>query len=494
MTDKGRILIVDPDRSLLDRMRFLLEEDGHAVRVLERADTVLSEIRKAGVDLLLADLAAPPHGGIQLLKEVKRERPDVLVVLMTREATTESALEALRTGAHDYLIKPVSSDEILLVVERAVRRRRMGETRKRTGEQLQKERERNVQLLSELKGETAVDTVIGQGPAMRLVRDLLDQVTQTDSTVLITGESGTGKGVLARYIHYHSDRAEKPFIEANCAIYSEGVLQSELFGHEMGAFTGAVKQKRGRFELAQEGTIFLDEIGDLSPGTQLMLLRVLQERKFERVGGEETIDVDVRVIAATNRDLQSRMRDEKFRADLYYRLNVIPIPIPPLRDRQEDIPLLGASILRSCAAKLSRKVEGFTQEAMDALVNYSWPGNIREMENLIERTLILAKNPVIRAVDLPAPLRADSGSGGGGETWPTLTQHERYYIEKVLKKCAGNKRLSASVLGINRSSLYSKMKRLGIPGTVRRVVPDFPFPPPGGGSENPDEERRPCKA
>lgn len=492
MTEKGRILIVDPDRSLLDRMRFLLEENGHAVRVLERGDAVLPEIRKAGVDLLLADLASPPHGGIKLLKEVKRERPDVLVVLMTREATTDSALEALRTGAHDYLIKPVSSDEILLVVERAVRRRRMGETRKRTVEQLQKERERNVLLLSELKGETAVNTVIGQGPAMKPVRDLLDQVTQTDSTVLITGESGTGKGVLARYIHYHSGRSDKPFIEANCAIYSEGVLQSELFGHEKGSFTGAVKQKRGRFELAQEGTIFLDEIGDLSPGTQLMLLRVLQERKFERVGGEETIDVDVRVIAATNRDLQLRMRDEKFRADLYYRLNVIPIAIPPLRDRREDIPALGTAILRSCAAKLSRKVEGFTKEAMDALVNYRWPGNIREMENLIERTLILAKNPVIDTVDLPGPLRADSGSGGGAEIWPTLIRNEREYIEKVLKKCAGNKRLSASVLGINRSSLYSKMKRLGIQGTVRRMD-QFPLPPSGDSSGNPDGERRPCK-
>jgi DNA-binding NtrC family response regulator len=464
MVGKGNILIIDADRNLLDAVRSWLEEHGHRVGALERADSVLDEIRQVKPDLMLVDLEVPPDGGIALLQRVKERHPEVLVVLMAGEATTESALQALRHGAHDYLVKPLRDDELIQVVERAVQRRRMGETRRRTAEELQRERARNVLLLNELKGGAPVDVFIGDSPSMQPIRDLLREVTRTDSTVLVTGESGTGKGVLARYIHFNSSRGSKPFVEANCAIYSEGVLQSELFGHEKGAFTGAVKQKRGRFELANEGTIFLDEIGDLSPGTQLMLLRVLQERKLERVGGEDTIEVDVRVIAATNKNLMERMQREQFRTDLFYRLNVIPIVLPPLRERREDVPALALAILRRCAAKLARPAEGFTREAMDSLVRYPWPGNIREMENLLERTLILAKSPLIGEKDLPLPqveIRASGNAHGG---WPTLVEHERNYIEKVLQKCGGNKKLAAAMLGINRSSLYSKLKRLGISG------------------------------
>jgi transcriptional regulator with PAS, ATPase and Fis domain len=292
---------------------------------------------------------------------------------------------------------------------------------------------------------------------MKQIHDLLREVTAADATVLIMGESGTGKGLLARVLHYNSPRAERPFVEANCAVYSEGILHSELFGHEKGSFTGAVKQKKGRFELAHTGTIFLDEIGDISPATQLMLLRFLQERRFERVGGEQTIEVDVRVIAATNKNLQEGMERGSFRNDLFYRLNVIPIQIPPLRERVEDIPILGMDFLERVSKKIGKPMRGFSSEAMEVLTRYAWPGNVRELENVLERTAILAKGSEIDATDLPPNLR--DGPNGGADLKLSLAENERLYILKTLAECNWNKKLAASVLGINRSSLYSKLKK-----------------------------------
>ncbi|MEE8183886.1 MAG: sigma-54 dependent transcriptional regulator [Acidobacteriota bacterium] len=460
MASNSAILVVDPDPVLRDRFRALLETQGHRVLVAEGGESALEALGKERIDLVLADLRIQPSGGIHLLETLKKEHPETMIILMTGRATTESVIESLRKGAHDYLIKPIAEDELLLIVARAVFRRRMGETRKRAAEQLELERERNSLHLRDQNSGFGLEAVIGHSQAMKPIRDLLSEVIQADSTILLTGESGTGKGVLARIIHYNSPRRDKPFVEANCGIYSEGVLQSELFGHEKGSFTGALKQKRGRFELAHEGTIFLDEIGDLSAGTQLMLLRILQERRFERVGGEETIHCDVRIIAATNCDLEQRMKTNRFRSDLFYRLNVIPIAIPPLRERKEDIPYLGMSILERCARKMGKNMEGFSPEAMTALVNYSWPGNIRELENLIERTLILVKTSTIKRSDLPIPVCEKDVSAPS--EWPCLIDHERSYIIRALRKCGGNKKQTASLLGINRSSLYSKIKRLGI--------------------------------
>jgi two-component system response regulator HydG len=292
---------------------------------------------------------------------------------------------------------------------------------------------------------------------MAQIVELLREVCATDSTVLIMGESGTGKGLVARILHYNSHRASSPFVEANCAVYSEGILHSELFGHEKGAFTGALKQKKGRFELADGGTVFLDEIGDLTPSTQLMLLRFLQERRFERVGGEETLHVDARVIAATNKNLKEGMERGSFRNDLFYRLNVIPLLIPPLRERLEDIPVLGAEFLERYARKIGKPLRGFSDDALDAMMRYSWPGNVRELENVIERTVVLAKGERIEAADLPGALHESSGPMG--DTRLSLLEHERLYILKTLAECNWNKKLAASVLGINRSSLYSKLKK-----------------------------------
>ncbi|HMC83437.1 MAG TPA: sigma-54 dependent transcriptional regulator [Candidatus Polarisedimenticolia bacterium] len=457
---RAHILLVESDAPQAEHFRSLLASTGHQVTVASSGSEALESISSHAFDILLLDLSLDDMDGVRVLCRAKEARPESLVFILTGAPSIETAVEALRRGAYDYLLKPIQDDDLLHLVEKALRIRQLGEVRRRAAEDLESEKVRNIELRRDLQIRYSFSSILGKSPKMKQIHDLVLEVTRSDSTVLIQGESGTGKGLIARIIHYNSSRCDRSFVEANCAIYSEGVLQSELFGHEKGSFTGAVKQKRGRFELANGGTIFLDEIAEMSPATQLMLLRFLQERRFERVGGEETLEVDVRVLAATNKDLVQGMERGTFRNDLFYRLNVIPIFIPPLRERTEDIPLLASRFLEDCARKLGKSFHGFSEEAMQLLMGHSWPGNVREMENVIERSVVLAKGDVITLADLPSTLKTAAEEPSDMKL--SLHENERLYILKTLAECNWNKKLTASVLGINRSSLYSKLKKHGI--------------------------------
>jgi two-component system, NtrC family, response regulator HydG len=460
MNRSANILLAESDSEFGRWASGVLTRAGHRVVAVDRGASALERMRAQTFDLALIDIRLADMDGLGLLREMKVASPETPVAIMASTPEVDATIEALRNGAYDFLRKPVGDDALLGLAERAAQIRQMGNERKRAAEELQTERVKNLELRRNLQAQHAFGAILGKSPKMKQIHDVLQEVTATDSTVLIMGESGTGKGLLARILHYNSMRAEKPFVEANCAVYSEGILHSELFGHEKGAFTGALKQKKGRFELADGGTIFLDEIGDLTPATQLMLLRFLQERRFERVGGEETLEVDVRVIAATNKNLQEGMEKGSFRNDLFYRLNVIPILIPPLRERVEDIPILGMEILETVAKKVGKTMRGFSTSAMEAMTRYSWPGNVRELENVVERTVVLAKGDLIDLSDLPPNLK--DGSGQGADVKLSLYENERLYILKTLAECNWNKKLTASVLGINRSSLYSKLKKYEI--------------------------------
>ena len=460
MTPKANVLLVDADAESARVQSGILTRAGHRVVSVDRAALALERMRAHNFDLVIVAVELPDGGGIEVLSRFKEASPETPVAVSASRPEVDATILALRKGAYDFLRKPVAEEDLLGLAEKAAEIKQMGYERRRAAEELQSEKVKNFELRRNLQSQYAFNAILGKSPKMKQIDDLLQEVTATDSTVLVMGESGTGKGLLARILHYNSLRAEKPFVEANCAVYSEGILHSELFGHEKGAFTGAVKQKKGRFELAHSGSIFLDEIGDISPATQLMLLRFLQERRFERVGGEETIEVDVRVIAATNKNLQEGMERGSFRNDLFYRLNVIPIHIPPLRERVEDIPTLGMEFLERVSKKTGKTMRGFSSEAMEVMTRYSWPGNVRELENVVERTVILSKGDLIELSDLPPNLK--DGAVEGAEVKLSLYENERLYILKTLAECNWNKKLAASVLSINRSSLYSKLKKYDI--------------------------------
>jgi len=475
--DGARFLLADDDSSVRDAYAELLQSAGHQVDTAADGEQTLERMRQASYDMVLLDLVFPPTDGIALLREIKRMRPSTLVTIFSGKADVESVLGAFRAGAFDFLEKPLGGPKLLELGARAQEIARMGEKRRRMAEELESERLRSLQLRQQLGLEDPFQRIVGKSAVVQALVETVREVARTDSTVLITGESGTGKGLVARTIHEASARRGGPFIEANCVVYSEGVLHSELFGHERGAFTGAAKTKRGRFELAKEGTLFLDEIGEIPAATQLLLLRVLQDRTFERVGGEETLEADVRLIAATNRDLQEAIRQAKFRSDLYYRLNVIPLHVAPLREHAEDIPLLAQSFLASCAQRLDREISGFSEEALDALCRYSWPGNVRELENLIERVVVLNRTGTIEARDIPASFRADARAGNYAGIPGTLQELERQTIVDTLREAGGNKKLAAKRLGIHRSTLYAKMRRYGLDvdgerGEARQTVTD----------------------
>ncbi len=460
MNRKANVLYVNSGDGLRDRIAAILSGGGHRPTTVQRSMEALDRLRGQNYDLILVDLKLPDGSGIDLLERLKSVSPETPVAIVASEPGIDETIAALRKGAYDFRRAPVVEEDLLALAEKSSQLKDMGYERRRAAEELRSEKVKNFELRRNLQSQYAFSAILGKSPKMKQIHDLLQEVTNTDSTVLIMGESGTGKGLLSRILHYNSLRAEGPFVEANCAVYSEGILHSELFGHEKGAFTGAVKQKKGRFELAHGGTVFLDEIGDLTPATQLMLLRFLQERRFERVGGEDTIEVDVRVIAATNKDLQQGIENGSFRNDLFYRLNVIPIHIPPLRERVEDIPILGMEFLERLTQKIGKSMRGFSTSAMDVMTRYSWPGNVRELENVLERTVVLAKGDLIEVSDLPPNLRDDSVQGNDVKL--SLYENERLYILKTLAECNWNKKLAASVLGINRSSLYSKLKKYEI--------------------------------
>ena len=460
MTPKANVLLIDPNAEAARAESAVLTRAGHRVVTVDRGVLALERLKAQGFDLAIVDHELPDMTGLEVLAKIKEASPETPVAISASNPDVDATIVALRKGAYDYLRKPMADEDLLALAEKAAQIKQMGYERRRAAEELQSEKVKNFELRRNLQTQFAFSAILGKSAKMKQIHDVLQEVTAADSTVLVMGESGTGKGLLARILHYNSPRADRPFVEANCAVYSEGILHSELFGHEKGAFTGAVKQKKGRFELAHTGSVFLDEIGDISPATQLMLLRFLQERRFERVGGEETIEVDVRVIAATNKNLQEGMERGSFRNDLFYRLNVIPIHIPPLRERVEDIPILGMEFFEQVSKKIGKSMRGFSTDAMDLMTRYSWPGNVRELENVIERTVILAKSDLIEVSDLPPNLK--DAATDGSEVKLSLHENERLYILKTLAECNWNKKLAASVLGINRSSLYSKLKKYDI--------------------------------
>ncbi len=370
MSDTKHVLVVDDDAAMRQMLASLFKDRGYEVSEAASAADAVERAREVEPDTVLSDIRMPGRTGIELVGELRRVRPDTPVILMTAFGSIDSAVEAMRAGAHDYITKPFEPDAVLLTVERALEHRALEEENRR--------------LRRAVDRTSAFGDLIGASPAMREIFALIRKIAHGRSSVLLTGESGTGKEVVARTIHYHGSRAEKPFIPINCTAIPEGLLESELFGHVRGAFTGAHTSKRGLFEKADGGTLFLDEIGDMGLGLQSKLLRVLQDREVRPVGGTQSIVVDVRIIAASNRDLESEIAAGRFREDLYYRLNVIPIQIPPLRERREDVPVLAAAFLDEFAARLGKTVESIEPAAMAALVAYDWPGNVRELRNVVE--------------------------------------------------------------------------------------------------------------
>jgi len=443
----SQLLIVDDDKNIRSSLQKLLAKQGHAVDTAASGEAALARLQTLQPDTLLMDIRMAGLSGLETFRQVKQLLPRLPVIMMTAYGTTDTAIEAMQLGAYEYLLKPFDVPTLLKVVEQALATRRLTQGQ--------------VLLEEDAAGDDAAERIVGQSPAMFEVYKRIGQVGSTDVTVLVRGESGTGKELVARAIYQHSQRAQQPFIAVNCAAIPETLLESELFGHEKGAFTGALTKKIGRFEVANGGTIFLDEIGDLPLDLQAKLLRVLQEGEFERVGSSETIKVDVRIIAATNRDLELAIKQGKFREDLFYRLNVFPIQLPPLRERKEDIALLVRYFVRKHGAKLGKKLESITENTMQALSSYSWPGNIRELENVIERSVITSQGSQF---DLGNWLQRHE-SAPSQKCAPTLAELEREHILKTLKstnwKVSGNQG-AARVLGLKPTTLEARMKKLGI--------------------------------
>ena len=452
------IVLADAGTGERETLARALASLGHRVTEVADGPALEEALREASGDLVLVDAALPPSGGIAAIEAVKRAHPSCPVALGARVPDVTTVLDAFHAGAYDVLAPPLVGPALDRLLQRAAAAREMGASRRRLAEDLEAERRRVKELAARVGPEDPLDRLLGTSPAMRGILTMLREVARTDATVLLTGESGTGKGMVASAIHAASPRADHPFVEAHCAAYSEGLLHSELFGHERGAFTGADRVKLGRFELADSGTLFLDEIGDLSMATQLLLLRVLQQRTFERVGGEATLRADVRLIAATHRDLAAAIREGTFRSDLYYRLNVIPVHLPPLRERREDVAVLADAFLRQSAARLSRTAAGFGAGVLEAMEAHDWPGNVRELENLLERLLVLSPTGTIELQDLPAAMRPGRPAGVSGG----LLAVERRALEEALTQAQGNKKLAARRLGLHRSTFYAKLRRHGL--------------------------------
>ncbi len=458
-----RILIVDDEPDTVEMITTLLDLEGYQVSSAYSGAEALTfletERRKAPgeeipVDLILLDVMLGSEDGREICRKIKED--EVLrfipVIILTVRSSLQDKLNGLNLGADDYLTKPFINEELLAKIKVMLRIKDLHD-------QLRRERTQNILLTQALEKRYSFGNIIGKNEKMQEIYELISDISLTDSTVLIQGESGTGKELIARAIHFNSPRKNKPFIVANCSAYSQNLLESELFGHEKGAFTGAIRRKIGRFELAHGGTIFLDEIGEVSPPTQILLLRVLQDHRFERVGGEETLEVDVRVIAATNKNLMEEMKKGTFREDLYYRLNVIPIFIPPLRERRDDIPLLASHFLEKFNKEKGKKIINISPEVMEILLSHHWPGNVRELENVIEHAVIIAKKDEISTKDLPQYLFQKIYKE---QELVTLEDYEKDLILRTLKELNWNKHKVAQKLKINRSTLYGKMKRYGL--------------------------------
>ena len=447
-----RVLIIDDESGILDSLRILLRTEGFLPFTAHGGKQGLARLVELQPDIVLTDVRMPDVGGAQILSKAREMDIDLPVIMMTAQATLQSAMQAVNEGAYYYIQKPFRNDELVTILRRAAEHRRL-RTENLVLKQEIKRRERNTS-----------GRPIGRSKAWLEVVHLAEMVAPTDSTVLITGESGTGKEVIARYIHDLSSRAEHSFLSINCGALPESLLESELFGHVKGSFTGAVKDKAGLFTAAQSGTFFLDEIGETTASTQVKLLRVLQQREVIPVGATEAQPVDARVLAATNRELEEEIKRGSFRADLFYRLNVIAVHLPPLRQRADDIPLLAEAFLTRMAAQRGEACQTLADSALDALMAYQWPGNVRELENALERAVILSSGDVIDADDLPERVtarRAEPLISAREPTTPTLEMIERAYIRWVLQNESGNKSRTADMLGIDPSTLYRKLARYG---------------------------------
>jgi DNA-binding NtrC family response regulator len=452
MKPLGTILLVDDDRHLLGSMGDWLREQGYTLDTAGSLADGLAAVDRKTYDLALVDIRLGDGDGFDLLSHCRKKCPDTPVIMITGYGTVDAAIEAIRLGAFDFLTKPLIDEELLLAIERALNQ--------------QKVIEENKTLKAQLDLRFGMESVVGHDHRMLKIFDMIDSVADTRATVLITGESGTGKSLIARAIHRRSGRRDKPFVEVACGALPETLLESELFGHVAGAFTGALGEKRGKFMLADEGTIFLDEISTASPAMQVKLLRILQDLEFEQVGGNKTFHVDTRVILATNDDLSRMVAEGRFRQDLFYRINVINVELPSLRDRISDIPLLAEHFLRQVCEDSGKTVRGFTEDALSALQRYRWPGNVRELQNVIERAVLLGKEGVIGVDDLPPSMMAVGGvsveSVAGRSLKQALESPERQIIREVLESNNWNRNITAEALGINRTTLYKKMKRLGL--------------------------------
>ncbi|THB67060.1 MAG: sigma-54-dependent Fis family transcriptional regulator [Desulfovibrio sp.] len=455
MAQRPLLLIVDDDAGHRTMLATLLADWGYDIRTADDGSTAIDAVKATPFDLVLMDVRMAVMDGLTALTHIKEHNPAIPVLIMTAYSSVESAVSALKTGAYDYLIKPLDTDALKLAMERALDHTRLaGENRR---------------LKSELGSSMAGSGIPGNSPAMAALKDMVATVAPSEATVLITGESGTGKELVARTLHSLSPRSHKPLIAVNCAALTETLLESELFGHEKGAFTGADRRREGRFMQADKGTLFLDEIGEVSPAMQAKLLRALQEKEIQRVGGEKAFTVDVRILAATNRDLKARVDAGEFREDLYYRLNVVSIDVPPLRDRNGDTPLLAQLFLERFAEKNHKRLRGFTPQAMDTLLRHPWPGNVRELENAIERAVILASGEYVGETELPPGLGSttpnqEPTASSAALTGRSLEDLERDAILATLDECGGNKSEAARRLGITRATLHKKLKSYGVDG------------------------------
>jgi len=442
MTRPAEILVVDDELIVRESLIGWLKRAGHEVDAAANGYRALEMVESKDYDIMFLDLKMPDLDGLEVLKRLRASRPQTMVVMITAHGSVETAVEAMKSGANDYLLKPFAPEQLVLLVEKLVNQKKIIDE--------------NVRLRDEIAMRIPYQDLIGMSPCMELLFTLIEEVSGVDSPVLLRGETGTGKELVAKAIHARSGRRYGPFIPINCGAFSENLLESELFGHEVGSFTGATRTRKGRIEMAGNGTLFLDEIGEIPPKMQVDLLRVIQEKKLHRVGGNRDIQVDFRLISATHRDLAREMERGSFRQDLFFRLNVIEIEVPPLRSRKEDIPLLAAAFLERFRKETNKPVEGIRDEALLLLQTYDWPGNIRELENAMERAVVLAKNSHLKKDDFAFLFRAT------GQTIPqSLETVERSHIERILKWCQWNISKAASVLEINRSTLHNKIKKYG---------------------------------
>ncbi|WP_296019813.1 sigma-54 dependent transcriptional regulator [Treponema sp. UBA785] len=445
---KFTLLVIDDEKNIREGLAADFEMDGYDVKIAANGDEGLEFLSKGDIDLVITDLRMPGTSGEDVLKKVTREMPGIPVIVLTGHGSIDAAVSAMQNGAYDFLTKPLNLEHLELVVKRALKGRELS---------LQHQ-----ELLSEVKSKSS-DNMVGKSPSLQKVNNLINKVADSKISILITGESGVGKEVVADAIQQKSSRRDKPFIKVHCAALSESLLESELFGHEKGAFTGAETLHKGKFELADGGTIFLDEIGEINPGVQVKLLRVLQEKKFERVGGEKTIEVDVRVISATNKKLEDEVKQKHFREDLYFRLKGIEITVPPLRERKDDIPLLLNNFLSKYNKENNKNIKGFSNSAKNILFNYDWPGNVRELQHCVESAVVMASGDEIQAEDLTIQLENKKNSSGILVPYGiSLEDAEKMIILENLELNNGNKTKTADILKIGRKTLHRKLNEYGL--------------------------------